>query len=94
MTEENFFDNIGREMLYHKFAEEKLDSSERKALNSFYKRYGEVVDNLDITSEQEGELVASLLDEISGAREAFEKFNRIVESMEKTDKGYRKYESN
>ncbi len=84
MNEEKFWQSLGREMIFHQFAEDKLTPEEKTSLDMFYEEYDSITEGLDMTTEDENALVEELLDTVVGARAAFNKFNRLVEAVEKT----------
>lgn len=94
MTERNFFESLGSQMMFHKFAMEKLTEEERAALDEFDKTYDAEIEGAELTNEEEGGLVKKLLDEIPRARDAFNKFNNIVENLEKQARSSGKFKLN
>jgi len=94
MLERKFFESLGNEMLFHKFAKDKLTKEENDALDSFDRAYDAKIEERELSGEEEGNLVNRLLDEIPGARNAFNKFNTIVENLEKQAKYSGKYKNN
>lgn len=81
-------------MIFHQFAEEKLTDEERNSLNMFYEAYDDATDGLDLTAEDENSITEELLDSIVGARAAFNRFQRIVDSMERADRMPKNIRSN
>ena len=94
MPERNFFESLGSQMMFHKFAMEKLTEEERAALDEFDKAYDAKIEGTELTNEEEGRLVKKLLDDIPMAREAFNKFNSIVENLEKQARRSGKFKLN
>lgn len=94
MSDERFYKSLGDEMMFHSFAEEKLTPEEREAFNLFNDEYDMRIQGRTLSNAEEGELIEDIFDSIPGSREAFDKFNRIVESMEKQAKKAYQYKNN
>lgn len=94
MNEEKFWQSLGREIIFHQFAEDKLTDQERNSLDMFYEAHSAATEGLELTAEDENAITEELLDSIVGASAAFNRFNRIVESMEQAGRMPKNIRSN